>query len=86
MKSRNHLYAQIRTLEQLKAERHALEWHTKGVEKRMKESIPQSLGGALDDSGFAITNVLPVLIPVAITVFTLIHRIRRSSSPVTRNR
>lgn len=72
MRSRKTIYSQITTIEQLRAERNSLEWHIKGLEDRIRDSIPAGLANGKffpfgGRSGFL--SWLPVVIPVAITAF-----------------
>ncbi|MEJ1730299.1 hypothetical protein SMA90_28635, partial [Escherichia coli] len=72
MRSRKTIYSQITTIEQLRAERNSLEWHIKGLEDRIRDSIPAGLanGKFFPSEGSGFLSWLPVVIPVAITAFT----------------
>ncbi|MBP6868253.1 MAG: hypothetical protein KBC07_04585 [Bacteroidales bacterium] len=80
MKSRKTIYSQITTIEQLRAERNSLQWHIKGVEDRFRDSIPYgfSAGKFLQPEGSGVLSWLPLIIPVAITAFTLVRHLNRS--------
>ncbi|HPV87828.1 MAG TPA: hypothetical protein PKU85_01260 [Bacteroidales bacterium] len=87
MKSRKTIYSRITTIEQLRAERNSLEWHIKGLENRIKDSIPARLtdGKFVPSEGSGFLSWLPVLIPVAITAFTLVRHLNRCVQKI-RNR
>ena len=79
MKSRKTIYSQITTIEQLRAERNSLEWHIKGVEDRIRDSIPSGFanGKFFPSEGSGFLSWLPLLIPVTITAFTLARHLNR---------
>ena len=87
MKSRKTIYSQITTIEQLRAERNSLQWHIKGVEDRFRDSISSgfSAGKLWQPEGTGFLSWLPLIIPVAITAFTLVRHLNRSVQKI-RNR
>jgi hypothetical protein len=79
MRSRKTIYSQISTIEQLRAERNSLEWHIKGIEDRAKDTISGSFanGKLFPEEGSGLLSWLPLVIPVAITTFTLVKHLNR---------
>ena len=80
MRSRKTIYSHITTIEQLRAERNSLQWHIKGLEYRFRDSIPAgfSTGKFFQPEGNAVLSWLPLVIPMAITAFTLVRHLNRS--------
>jgi hypothetical protein len=68
MKSRRLIYSRIRTIDQLRAERNSLERHIRSIEDRFKNNISLSP---------AKGSWLAVLLPVAVTTFTLVRHVNR---------
>ncbi|HKM31009.1 MAG: hypothetical protein GX281_04910 [Bacteroidales bacterium] len=68
MRSRRFIYSQIRTIDQLRAERNSLDWHIKGLEDRVKNNVPGTLSKG---------KWISLILPVAITAFTLVRQVNR---------
>ncbi len=89
MKSRKSFYANIRNIEQLRTEREALNWHTKGLEQQFNDS----LSGANSFWGKDNLNCRPgfsgwitLAVPVLLATFTLVRQINRCAGRDRRRR